>query len=75
MKIFQTSLLPLVAGVHLSAAGPAGEPVSGVYFSKRIESSPRFIAKGMAWWDDRMVIVNREPAALYVFTPGTSSNF
>lgn len=51
------------------AAECADEPISGVYFSDKIETSPHFIAKGLAWWDGRLVIANREPPKLYTFTP------
>ena len=43
--------------------------VSGVYFAEKIETSPHFNAKGMAWWQDRLIIANREPAKLHTFTP------
>ena len=46
-----------------------GESVSGVYFAEKILTSPHFNAKGMAWWDGRLIIANREPARLHTFTP------
>jgi sugar lactone lactonase YvrE len=67
--IYAFSLLLVAVFLWLAPAPATGEPISGVYFSKRVETSPRFNAKGMAWWNDRLVIVNREPAILHAFTP------
>lgn len=53
----------------LTLAQQQDNPVSGVYFAEKIESSPRFNAKGMAWWNGRLIIANREPAKLFAFTP------
>ena len=53
----------------LTTAQPQDKPVSGVYFAEKMEASPHFNAKGMAWWQGRLVIANREPAKLYAFTP------
>ena len=69
MKFVHTAILFLITSLlWLEAATVAGEPISGVHFSKRVEASPRFNAKGMAWWNDRLIIVNREPAILHAFT-------
>ena len=69
----KTSLLPIVfvlLAVSTSRAAESKEtPVSGVYFAEKIEASPHFIAKGMAWWNGRLLIANREPAELHAFTP------
>lgn len=51
------------------ACGAEDKPVSGVYFAEKIEASPHFVAAGMAWWNGRLIIANREPPALYAFTP------
>ena len=67
--IYAFSLLLVAVFLWLAPAPATGAPISGVYFSKRVETSPRFNAKGMAWWNDRLVIVNREPAILHAFTP------
>ena len=54
----------------LALAGAAEDrPVSGVYFAEQVESSPQFQAAGMAWWNGRLIIANREPPALHAFTP------
>jgi sugar lactone lactonase YvrE len=51
------------------AAQTPDTAVSGVYFAEKVPDSPSFNAKGMAWWNGRLVIVNREPAQLHAFTP------
>lgn len=55
------------------AVGLASEvkdtPVSGVYFAEKMAVSPHFQAAGMAWWNGRLMIANREPPALHAFTP------
>jgi len=60
-------LAPATKAVAASRA--EDKPVSGVYFATKVASSPQFIAKGMAWWNGRLIIVNREPAQLHAFTP------
>ena len=70
MRLIHASILLLITSfLWLEAATAADEPISGVHFSKRVEASPRFNAKGMAWWNDRLIIVNREPAIIHAFTP------
>lgn len=62
----------LTASIWLMAVAAAeaqDQPISGVYFAERVESSPQFIAKGMAWWNGRLIIANREPARLHALTP------
>ena len=54
---------------HSLGANNSDAPVSGVYFAEKMESSPHFNAKGMAWWNDRLMIANREPAGIHTFTP------
>lgn len=61
-----SALLPLCPA---GAVETKDSPVSGVYFAEKIESSPHFIAKGMAWWNGRLLIANREPPKLHAFTP------
>jgi len=59
-----------VVSVAFAPAGAAEDrPVSGVYFAEQVESSPEFQAAGMAWWNGRLIIANREPPALYSLTP------
>jgi hypothetical protein len=63
-------VLPVVIGCLLVAAARAEDPaVAGVYFAEKVPGSPQFLAKGMAWWNGRLIIANREPAALHAFTP------
>ncbi len=66
--------LLLFAAIQLTSATGWGaelapNPVSGVYIAEKMASSPHFNAKGMAWWNGRLMIANREPAKLYTFTP------
>lgn len=65
--------LMLVFGLFLPPIAVAEEakdkPVSGVYFAEKMEASPHFQASGMAWWNGRLIIANREPPALHAFTP------
>ncbi|MEM7391021.1 MAG: SMP-30/gluconolactonase/LRE family protein [Verrucomicrobiota bacterium] len=61
--VFVALLLPLGTAVA------DDKPVSGLYYSRRVEASPRFNAKGMAWWNDRLIIKNREPPMIHRFTP------
>ena len=44
-------------------------PVSGVYFAEKMAASPHFKASGIAWWNGRLIISNREPPKLHAFTP------
>lgn len=60
--------LSMVFGV-IAAGRAQDKAVSGVYFATKVEPSPHFNAKGMAWWNGRLIIVNREPAQLHAFTP------
>lgn len=63
-------VLPVVLGCLLVATARADDPaVAGVYFAEKVPGSPQFLAKGMAWWNGRLIIANREPAALHAFTP------
>ena len=64
--VFLICLFPSVLAVADEAKD---KPVSGVYFAEKIEASPHFVAAGMAWWNDRLIIANREPPALHAFTP------
>jgi len=59
----------LFCTVAASASGADDMPVSGVYFAEKIEASPHLVAAGMAWWNGRLIIANREPPALHAFTP------
>jgi len=66
----KTIWLTLLIGLSTIAATRAQDAaVSGVYFAQQVPSSPRLNAKGMAWWNGRLIIVNREPALLHAFTP------
>lgn len=63
-------MLTVFIGCAVIAAARAEDAsVAGVYFAEKIATSPHFLAKGMAWWDGRLIIANREPAALHAFTP------
>ena len=53
----------------LAQAQPQDKPISGVYFAEKMAASPHLNAKGMAWWNNRLIIANRQPAKLYAFTP------
>lgn len=44
-------------------------PVSGIYYAEKMTVSPHLKASGIAWWNDRLIISNREPARLHAFTP------
>ena len=72
-RYFKTSCVAILCAASLPAAiaraQPQNKTVSGVYFAEKMEVSPHFNAKGMAWWDGRLIIANREPAKLYAFTP------
>ena len=61
--------LCLVAPVFAPAEEAKDEPVSGIYYAEKMASSPHFVGSGMAWWDGRLIISNREPAQLHSFTP------
>jgi len=68
--IMKTMCLAMLMGLSAIAATRADDgPVSGVYFARQVASSPSFIAKGMAWWNGRLIIVNRVPPQLHAFTP------
>lgn len=68
--IMKTICLTILLGLAAIVAIRADDaPVSGVYFARQVASSPSFIAKGMAWWNGRLIIVNREPAQIHAFTP------
>lgn len=67
MKTIHAAML--IGLVAVAATRAEDQPVSGVYFARQVASSPSFIAKGMAWWRGRLIIVNRKPPKLYAFTP------
>jgi sugar lactone lactonase YvrE len=68
--IMKTICLTMLIGLSSIVAIRADEAaVSGVYYARQVVSSPSFIAKGMAWWNGRLIIANREPPQLHAFTP------
>ena len=68
--VMRRFVLTATLGLSVIAAARADDPpVAGVYFAEKVPASPPFNAKGMAWWDGRLIIANREPAALHAFTP------
>lgn len=60
-----TALLVARMPAAIAQAQPQDKPVSGVFFAEKMEASPHLNAKGMAWWDGRLIIANRDPAKLY----------
>ena len=58
-----------LGGAPVGAEEPESGPVSGVYFAEKMMTSPHLVAKGMAWWNGKLIIANREPAQLYAHTP------
>jgi sugar lactone lactonase YvrE len=70
MQKMKTICLTVLMWLPAMAAAQAQDTaVSGVYFAEKVPDSPSFNAKGMAWWNGRLVIVNREPAQFHAFTP------
>ncbi len=71
MKLACVSILMCFVSVSpISYAEVAQDaPVSGVYYAQKMSVSPHFKASGIAWWNGRLIISNREPAALHAFTP------
>ena len=69
LKFSRVALVFACSAAAIAQAQSDDKPVSGVYFAEKMETSPHLNAKGMAWWNGRLIIANREPARLHAFTP------
>ena len=70
--VVQTSCFAIMLGLDpasISAVEPVDTPVSGIYYAEKMTVSPHFKASGIAWWNGRLIISNREPPTLHAFTP------
>ena len=62
------ALLPILSHSVIADDLP-DTPVSGIYYAEKMAASPHFKASGIAWWNGRLIISNREPPKLHSFTP------
>ncbi|MBL8793277.1 MAG: hypothetical protein JNM56_05180 [Planctomycetia bacterium] len=58
----------LLAVCFLPAAEPEAGP-AGIYEAKEVAGSPKLVASGMVWWQDRLIIADRGNKRLLAFTP------
>jgi len=74
MKLTSMNLRNWVGWVLLLGAGllPAAEPEAppvGIYEAEAVAASPKLLASGMVWWQDRLIIADRGGKRLLAFTP------